>query len=40
MKKLPGFTLVELMAVLAILFWMVVTGGVIWVAVHFISKFW
>lgn len=40
MNRQRGFTVVELMAGLGILVWVAVLLAIIWVACHFISKFW
>lgn len=39
-KNQKGFTLTELMVCLALLLQLAVVGGIIYVAVHFITKFW
>ena len=40
MRKQKGFTLVELMIVIATLLVLVVGVGTGYIAIHFISKFW
>jgi type II secretory pathway pseudopilin PulG len=40
MKTQKGFTITELLAVLMLLFWFACVVGIIYVALHFIAKFW
>jgi prepilin-type N-terminal cleavage/methylation domain-containing protein len=40
MKKIKGFTLIELMIVVAVIFVIAVLGGSVFVGGHFIAKFW
>jgi prepilin-type N-terminal cleavage/methylation domain-containing protein len=40
MAKQLGFTLIELLIVLAVLASLAIGVGMLYVAVHFISKFW
>jgi prepilin-type N-terminal cleavage/methylation domain-containing protein len=40
MKTQKGFTITELLAVLVLLFSLACVGGIVYVAWHFISKFW
>lgn len=35
-----GYTVIELMAVIAVILSLAVTGGLVYAAFHFISKFW
>ena len=39
-NKQKGFTLVELMTVLVFLVFVVIGGGLLYTAFHFITKFW
>lgn len=41
MKSQEGFTLTEIAVVLfGVAFWALTVGGLIWVVIHFIRKFW
>lgn len=40
MKNQKGFTLIHLVGLLVALLWLAFVGGLIWVACHFIAKFW
>jgi prepilin-type N-terminal cleavage/methylation domain-containing protein len=40
MNKQSGFTLIELLIGLAIVVFIALAATVVWVAVHFIAKFW
>lgn len=40
MRNQRGFTLIELLICLAILFCIAAVGGMVYVAIHFIAKFW
>lgn len=40
MKKQQGFTLPELLIAMWVVFVVSIAGGLIYAAVHFISKFW
>jgi len=39
-RRYSGLTLVELMAAVWAIILLVFAAGVVWVAIHFISKFW
>lgn len=38
--KQKGYTLLDLLAIVAILAWLTAIGGVVYLAWHFIAKFW
>lgn len=38
--KQKGYTLAELMAVVAIIAWLTVGGLIVYAAIHFVMKFW
>lgn len=40
MNRQKGFTVTELIAALFLLFWLACVCGAIYIAVHFIAKFW
>jgi prepilin-type N-terminal cleavage/methylation domain-containing protein len=40
MNKMRGFTLTELLFAIVVLLVLALFGGMVWAAIHFISKFW
>jgi hypothetical protein len=40
MSKQRGFTSMEAIMVIIGLLWLLLVGGLVYIAVHFISKFW
>lgn len=40
MKNQKGFTAIELILVVSVVAWVAVFCGIVYVLVHFISKFW